>query len=225
MGLPAFILAGSVHEFMHAWTAKKLGDYTATLEGRLTLNPLAHLDPIGTFLMIIVRFGWMKPVPINEYNFANPVRGTALTALAGPASNLAMAILAAMIYRILNLFDPSPFGALALITLFVEVFTWVNVALMLFNLIPVPPLDGYRIFRAFLPKGIRYYWEQAERYAPFILLAVLLPISPLSTLTLTLISRGYLLSLISCSLEFHDKSRLHYCQFSLQLVYSDTLAH
>jgi len=194
-GIPAFILAGSVHEYMHAWTAKKLGDYTATLEGRLTLNPIAHIDPWGFLTMLIARFGWMKPVPVNEYNFKHPVQGMALTAAAGPASNLVMALISSIIYRIL--FYTGVFGSIGTIgdenlllsftQSFLLTFIWVNVALMVFNLIPLPPLDGSRILRMFLPQKLRYYWESLEKFGPFILLgAFVLP--PLSMVTGTLLT-------------------------------------
>lgn len=179
-GLPAFLIAGSVHEFMHAFTAKKLGDYTATMEGRLSLNPLAHVDPFGLILMIFARFGWMKPVPINEYNFKNPVVGTAITSIAGPFSNMVMAIVSAGIYNIM--IRTLPLDNMIIMTLisFLFVFIWVNLALMLFNLIPIPPLDGYRIVRAFIPTKLRYYWEKLEDYSIYILLLLFLPITPLS---------------------------------------------
>lgn len=187
---------------MHAWTAKKLGDYTATMEGRLTLNPLSHIDPIGFLMMIIARFGWMRPIPVNEYNFKNPAADMALTAAAGPFSNLVLAIIAAIILR----FFPLDFGAIGgflsgeaigfgdsinvYIGLFLLIFLQVNVILMIFNLLPIPPLDGYRIVRAFLPGKLRYYWEQLEQYYLIILIALFLPFSPLNALLGSFISNG-----------------------------------
>ncbi len=191
LGFPAFLIAGTVHEFMHAYTAKLLGDYTATTEGRLSLNPLAHIDPLGLIAMIFARFGWMKPVPVNEYNFKNPVLGTAITSIAGPASNVVMALISTGLYRLLTsewligiLGISGGFIAtiLVFISLFLYVFTWVNISLFIFNLIPLPPLDGYRVVRAFLPKNIRYYWEKLENFSVYILLALFLPFSPLSGL-------------------------------------------
>jgi Zn-dependent protease len=199
IGLPAFILAGVVHEYMHAWTAKKLGDYTATTEGRLTLNPIAHLDPIGFILMVVARFGWMKPVPINEYNFENPKRDMAIVAFAGPMSNLGLAILSALI---LNILPTTPAvtesvmsgdGVLLFITTVLYFFLYVNLVLMLFNLIPIPPLDGSRIVRAVLPANLQYYWEELEKFAPIIILLLLLPFSPI---------RGILTAYLSGSIEF-----------------------
>ncbi len=189
-GLPAFLIAGSVHEYMHAYSAKLLGDYTATMEGRLSLNPLAHLDPLGLIVMIFARFGWMKPVPINEYNFKNPVLGTAITALAGPLSNLAMAIIGAVIYNIINIFSLGGSLIFAFILAFMSIFVWVNISLMLFNLIPLPPLDGYRIARLFIPKNLRYNWEKLEDYSAYIILLLFLPILPLNNLLSSFLIKG-----------------------------------
>lgn len=210
-GLPAFILAGSVHEYMHAWTARRLGDYTATMMGRLTLNPIKHIDPIGLILMVLVHFGWMVPVPVDEYNFRRPVRDMALVAVVGPLSNLAMAVLSAGILRILYAFPPTGgdmayktfmaigsgvvphsfwYGAWSIAMMLCLIFLQVNVILFLFNLLPIPPLDGYRIVRLFIPVDWRYYWEQLEKYSFILLALILLPISPFSTLLLKLLTDG-----------------------------------
>ncbi|WKZ31411.1 MAG: site-2 protease family protein [Candidatus Dojkabacteria bacterium] len=197
VGLPAFILAGTVHEYMHAWTAKKLGDYTATIEGRLTLNPLAHLDPFGLLLMIIAKFGWMKPVPVNSYNFKNPVVGMAITALAGPASNLVMATAAAIVYNALFAQQflallPSSSPVLGVLNSALISFIYVNIVLMLFNLIPIPPLDGSRIVKVIMPKSLQYYWDLMENYSGILLLLILLPFSPLSQVIGTFLTSGIL---------------------------------
>lgn len=197
IGLPAFILAGTVHEYMHAWTARRLGDYTATTEGRLTLNPLAHLDPFGLLLMVIAKFGWMKPVPVNPYNFDHPVKGMALTALAGPASNLVMALATAVVYNIL--FAPQ-FLALApssgmfiwFINSVLGSFLYVNIILMLFNMLPIPPLDGSRIIKVILPKSLQYYWDMLENYSGILILLILLPFSPLSQFIGAYLTKGIL---------------------------------
>ena len=178
LGLPAFILAGSIHEFMHAWTAVKLGDNTAFLYGRLTLNPLKHIDPYGLFLMIFARFGWMKPVPINENNFQNPVRDTALVSIAGPISNLIMAILSSLFLRVLFSIDTSSIATSFLSEFFIT-FTWINLALLLF-----------------IPKNLRHKWESLENYSHYILLALFLPFSPLATFTSALLSDGVQLLLL-----------------------------
>jgi Zn-dependent protease len=189
--IPSILLASTVHEYAHAWTAYKLGDATAKAEGRLSLNPLVHIDPIGALFMVLFRFGWSKPVPINEYNFDNPALGTGLTALAGPVSNLIMAVIASIIYNLL------PSSSIVLL-LFLTTFIIVNISLMIFNLLPLPPLDGHKIVRALLPARLREYWEMLERYSVYILLLIFLPFSPLSTLTTYLISRtlGFFLDLL-----------------------------
>jgi len=188
------VLSSTVHEYAHALIATKLGDYTAKSVGRLTLNPIKHIDPIGLIAMIIARIGWSKPVPINEANFVKPVRDTALVALAGPVSNLILALLFAGIYHLI----PSD---LILIQTLIYYFVIINLSLMIFNLIPLPPLDGHRIMRVILPDKIRSFWEQTERYVPFIWLIIFLPISPLSTIFSTFITSvlSGLLSLLGIS--------------------------
>lgn len=194
--VPAFIVAGSVHEYMHAWTAQKLGDFTAATQGRLTLNPLKHLDPWGFLLMITAGFGWMKPVPVNEYNFRHPVRDMAIVAAAGPASNLLMAVISSLLLRLLfpsgfiNTIEiGSPTLSLFAFQLLYS-FIYVNVILALFNLIPIPPLDGSRMIRAFLPKPIRLGWDQIERYSFIFILLLFLPFSPLSRIAGGLLTIG-----------------------------------
>ncbi len=164
--LPAIIIALTFHEYAHAWVAYKLGDPTAKAEGRLTFNPLAHLDPLGTLMLILFRFGWGKPVPINEYNFANPVVGTALSSLAGPMTNLILALLGAGIFNIFTITNP-------LLSIMIIYFVLINTLLMIFNLLPIPPLDGHKVVRALLPENLRYSWESLENYSPFILIATL----------------------------------------------------
>jgi len=180
--IPSLLIASTVHEFAHAYTAYKLGDLTAKINGRMTLNPLVHIDPIGALMMIFVRFGWSKPVPVNEYNFKNPVLGTALTSLAGPVSNLILAVIGAIPLRFLihsNEVDPNSLGVTFLMTTFTT-FVLVNLSLGIFNLIPLPPLDGHKIVRALLPKQLRYYWESLNKYGMWILILMFLPFSPLS---------------------------------------------
>lgn len=189
--IPSLLIASSIHEFAHAYTAYRLGDYTAKIEGRMTLNPLAHIDPIGTLMMIVARIGWSKPVPVNEYNFKNPVLGTALTSFAGPASNLVTAVITAIPIRLISggsldcALEANNFFVIILLT-----FLIVNLSLALFNLIPLPPLDGHKIVRAFLPKQIRYYWEELEKFGRWILIFAFLPFSPLSYLLTAILNAG-----------------------------------
>lgn len=177
--VPTILIASTVHEYAHGWAAFKLGDPTAKAAGRLTLNPLKHIDPIGAISMVLFRFGWSKPVPINEYNFEKRELGTALTALVGPVSNMLLALLGGLLNWIIK-----PEGILFVILF---VFVSINISLAVFNLLPIPPLDGHKIVRALLPKKIRYYWEKMERYSVFIILLFILPISPLSNWTSTLL--------------------------------------
>lgn len=178
--VPTILIASTVHEYAHGWAAFKLGDPTAKAAGRLTLNPLKHIDPIGAISMVLFRFGWSKPVPINEYNFGRRELGTALTALAGPVSNMLLALLGGLLNWIIR-----PNGILYVILF---VFVSINISLAVFNLLPIPPLDGHKIVRALLPKKIRYYWEQLEKFSIFIILLFILPISPLSAWTSTFLT-------------------------------------
>lgn len=178
--LPCILLALSGHEFAHGWMAWKLGDPTARNLGRLTLNPLKHLDPIGTLCMVFFGFGWARPVPINPRYFKNNRRDFALTALAGPAANFIMAflglLLAHILFCIYKAFPPSSgFGGKlwsAFLTM-AESFAVLNVSLGVFNLIPVPPLDGSRIFLVWLPAKYYFGVMKYERYIQIGLLILL----------------------------------------------------
>ncbi len=163
----ALLAAVTIHEFAHAWVADKLGDPTPRLSGRLTLNPLAHLDPIGTLALLIARIGWGKPVPIDPYNLKNPQRDVALISLAGPLSNLILATLLAFLLKIALLMPYSSFV--------IPVIT-INVGLAIFNLLPIPPLDGSKILVGFLPKtwGIKVE-EELRQYGTILLIILIFP--------------------------------------------------
>lgn len=172
------LLSLTVHEWAHAWTAWKLGDDTARMLGRVSLNPLDHLDPIGSILPLLgVPFGWAKPVPINPVRFRPGISmslGVLLTAAAGPISNLLIAagcFLAMLTMRLLHfsVMDPSNMAATLL-----QQTLLINVLLALFNLIPVPPLDGSRIVDAVMPPSLRPAWNQLCSIGPFLLAAVVL---------------------------------------------------
>lgn len=166
---PGLLLSITIHEFAHAWTADKLGDPTPRHQGRVTLNPLAHLDPLGTLAMLLTRFGWGKPVEFDPYNLKNPVRDTALIALAGPVSNLLVALLLAVVAR-------SGILPLEWVGLGIIQVLFINVALAIFNLIPVYPLDGSKILVALLPRRSAYeYDEIMHKYGLFILLLLIFP--------------------------------------------------
>jgi Zn-dependent protease len=166
-----------VHEFSHAWVADRFGDTTPRANGRLTLNPLAHLDPIGSLLMIIAGFGWAKPVPINAYALQRRSRAAVmLVSLAGPMSNLLMAIIGSVFFR-LGVVSMSGIGFPAGKILpnpatFLFLFVGVNLLLMLFNLIPLFPLDGEKVLGYFLPPSGERFLENIRPYAPMILLVI-----------------------------------------------------
>jgi Zn-dependent protease len=168
------ILSLTVHEWAHAYSAFRLGDDTASRQGRLTLNPIPHIDPIGTILcpLLGIPFGWAKPVPVNPLRFRRdvPMRtGMMITAAAGPLSNLCLAILCAVGYGLLLRFAVPPSGVDELLIIALRL----NLALFIFNFIPVPPLDGSRIVDGLLPYRLRAQWEQLQQYSWILLLAVI----------------------------------------------------
>jgi len=173
---PVILLSLTVHEFSHGWTANKLGDPTAELRGRLTLNPIAHLDVLGTILMFVVGFGWAKPVPINAMNFKDPKKGTMLVAIAGPLSNLATAVVAGIFlhYMIPNVLTGEiAAGSIYSIVVIILVLALVyGIALAVFNMIPIPPLDGSRVMYAVLPDKLLYAYSKFERYGVLLLFAL-----------------------------------------------------
>jgi Zn-dependent protease len=161
--LLAIVIAVTVHECAHAWSADALGDPTARLLGRKTLNPLSHLDPIGSLLFVAVGFGWGKPVPVDPFNLRDEHKDHALISLAGPASNLLVAALVGVIYRFVPVSND-------LFAYFLQVLAGVNVSLAVFNLLPIPPLDGSKIYRAVLPKSFLPLWQFLDEFGVYILL-------------------------------------------------------
>ena len=164
------MFALSFHEFAHAWMASKCGDNTAARMGRLTLNPMAHLDVMGSMMILFVGFGWAKPVPVDGRYLKNPRVDMMKVAAAGPLSNLLLAMLAGMVFRLLNgtgLLSES-------IYLLILYFTQINIALAVFNLIPVAPLDGSQIFSAYLiRKNPQLAWK-IQSYGPQVLFGLIL---------------------------------------------------
>lgn len=170
------LVAFTIHELAHAVTADYLGDPTPRRMGRITLNPLAHLDPFGTIMLLISGFGWAKPVMVNPLNLRGNYRTSmAIVALAGPASNLLMAIVFAMPLRFLDAWPVAFRMGVAgekVAFLFFQ-FVWINLILMFFNLIPIPPLDGYKILQGALPADVGYQLRPLEQYGFLILLLVI----------------------------------------------------
>ncbi|MGL1930466.1 MAG: site-2 protease family protein [Desulfotalea sp.] len=175
---PPLLLALTLHEFAHGYTAYKLGDPTAQQMGRLTLNPLAHLDPIGTIAFFFIKFGWAKPVPVNPNYFKNPRRDMLWVALAGPATNLALAIGSAIIAKMLWAVAPSipnnaiTSGIVVPINEMLLASVWINLVLCVFNFLPIPPLDGSKILMGLLPRNLAYEYQKIEKYG-FIILIIL----------------------------------------------------
>ncbi|MCL2099677.1 MAG: site-2 protease family protein [Oscillospiraceae bacterium] len=201
--IPIFLITITVHEVAHAYTAYRLGDPTAAAMGRITLNPLKHLDPFGFIMLLIVGFGWAKPVQINPRNFRNEKAGMAISALAGPVSNILMAFaglifLNIVVVIVVNtsewIYDMGDFyyageliydeindihyvpkinSILRAALRFFYQFATLNIYFAVFNLLPVPPLDGSRIVNYFLPPRLSYYYSYVERYG-FIVLMILI---------------------------------------------------
>jgi len=171
----ALAVAITIHEFSHAFMAYRLGDPTAKVYGRMTLNPLAHLDPLGTLMILLVGFGWGKPVPFDPFNLRSPKRDSALISLAGPLSNVLLALLLAGLFWI-GIFGQIPI--LLTISNLVQPIVLLNLVLAIFNLLPIHPLDGFKILGGILPKEWYHDWMQMEQYGIFFLLFLVLPILP-----------------------------------------------
>ena len=167
---PPFIFALTFHEFAHAWSANKLNDPTAKNEGRLTLNPLVHLDPVGTIMLFIVQFGWARPVPVDPRNLQNPKRDMMWIALAGPASNIILAFSFGWLFY--NLTPTSEW-----MVTFKRMLSFgiqINLILCFFNLLPLPPLDGSRIVTGLLPQEQANQYRKLEQYGPGLLIGVII---------------------------------------------------
>ncbi len=172
LSLPGLFFALSVHEFAHGYAAYRMGDNTARYSGRLTLNPLHHMDIVGTLCLLLFKFGWAKPVPINPQNFKNQKKGIIIVSLAGPLSNFLLALVSAVIYTLCwKYFSSSEIGTFLSYIFYYS--TALNVGLMVFNLIPIPPLDGSKILSEFLPPKARYYMYSIERYSSLLLLVLI----------------------------------------------------
>lgn len=172
--IPIGLMAVTFHEVAHGYVAYRLGDPTAASEGRLTLNPIAHIDPIGALMIIVIGFGWAKPVPVNPYHFKRPQRGMMWVALAGPASNTLLAIACALLLRGVLFF---PGDIAQPLMRFFQFGIMINVVLAAFNLIPIPPLDGSRVMAYLLPSELSEKYQQIERlgFLPIVVVIFVLP--------------------------------------------------
>ena len=197
----ASLLCIMVHEICHGLAALALGDDTAKKQGRLSLNPYRHIDPIGLIMMAIARFGWAKPVAVNPLRFRNPKIGMAITAVAGPASNVILALLALIVRAVLyGVFLTSTVPAIEYLIMFFEYVAVLSAGLAVFNLFPIPPLDGSKILFAVLPDRAYAALMRYERFG-MILLAVLL-ISGILDKPLLFLRSGLLDGLISLTMPF-----------------------
>lgn len=182
-GLPGLVIALVIHEYAHATAADVMGDFTPRMTGRLTLNPMAHIDPIGLIMLLVVRFGWAKPVMINARNFRNWRQGELLVALAGPVANLLVAFISLLAMAVLfklGMFSEGVRLVLSMMVLF-------NINFAIFNMLPLPPLDGSKVLMVLLPGRLAYKLMSLERYS-FIIL-IFLMMTPFLTMILIPLQR------------------------------------
>ncbi len=171
--LPPFLLAISFHESAHAYVANRFGDPTAKDLGRITLNPLPHIDPFGLLMLFLVHFGWAKPVPINPYNLKNPIKDNLWIALAGPASNLILAVISAIVFRAAFPFLIGSGPGEFFLTM-VQFSVTLNLVLMVFNLFPIPPLDGFHILEGLVSTETYVKLQRLNQVGPFLLMGIIL---------------------------------------------------
>jgi Zn-dependent protease len=201
--LLSFLVAIVFHELAHGYVAYKLGDPTAKNQGRLTLNPVSHIDPLGLLLILFGPFGWAKPVPVNPYRFKNPRLGMVLVAAAGPIANLFIAIVAVLLFKLFLPYfynvDGTPIARF--FNYLLQFMIQMNVMLFIFNLIPIPPLDGSKIVFGFVPGRYAKQLYMIERYGPFFLLLVL--ITPLNRFLAPVLTGGIdmIYSIVGLSLK------------------------
>ena len=173
---PPILLALTFHEYAHAYVAHRYGDDTAKLNGRLSLNPLRHLDPLGTIMIFLVHFGWAKPVPVNPYQLKNPKKDMLWISAAGPLSNMLLAMASGLLFRMLSDFAGTTQreSITGLLILMVFLSMKINLALAIFNVLPIAPLDGSKILFGLLPPGFGKFIVALERYGPFILIGLII---------------------------------------------------
>lgn len=170
-GLPGIIIAMVIHEYAHARVAVALGDYTPRMMGRLTLSPMAHLDPIGLVMLLVAHFGWAKPVQINPNNFDNPRRDDILVSAAGPLANLITAFVTLLILVFMVKFDLPMSDGMHLVLNLIMI---ININFAIFNMLPIPPLDGSHILKQLLPYDLARQFEALERYSMIFLIIILM---------------------------------------------------
>jgi Zn-dependent protease len=173
---PPILLALTFHEYAHAYVANRFGDDTAKQNGRLSLNPLRHLDPLGTIMIFLVHFGWAKPVPVNPYRLKNPKKDMLWISAAGPLSNMALALASGILLRIFiaTVETPDQTSFMTLLTYVIFMSLQINLALAIFNILPIAPLDGSKILSGLLPDSFGSMFHIMERYGPFILLGLII---------------------------------------------------
>jgi len=172
--IPSILLALTIHEYAHAWMANRFGDSTAKMLGRLSFNPFVHLDPIGTLMLFIVGFGWAKPVPVDIRYFSNPKRMMLWVALAGPLSNILVALISGLLVIFFSSSNFMYHPNTAIVGNILVYSLQINLVLAFFNMFPIPPLDGSKILRGLLPYKYNSFLNQLEQSGPFILIGIIL---------------------------------------------------
>lgn len=190
---PPFLFALTFHELAHGYVAWRLGDPTAKNEGRLTMNPFKHLDPFGVIAFIIMKIGWAKPVPVNPVYFRDPQKGMLLVALAGPGANIILAVVSAILVKTLIMVPIIPMFILRPVAEMLVASVWINIMLAVFNILPIPPLDGSKILMGVLPADMARSYEKMEPFG-FVLLLLLFYLGILSKVIMPIITyANYLL--------------------------------